>query len=222
MYKIHAVCGTLLLNLLIGSSFAWGEIDPRKEKASLSTVQGAAGTASGMLSGKSDPVEPSDKNIHVKVRNDGEQVRLDATFIVPVSPQQAWLVFTDFDNIPNFVSGVVASKVNDRYGNRLRVSQKGVTRYGFIGFSFETVREVNLLPFQRIHERMLSGSMRKMEETTQFLPEGNYTRVIYHADIIPGMWIPPVVGNVFIKHEAREQFQQIMNEIIRRKQAGSL
>lgn len=221
MCKIHVVCGTLLLNLFIGNSSALAEVDTRKEKASLGTIQDVAMGATSMPPGKPDPVESPDKNIHVKVRNDGEQVKVDATFVVPVSPQQAWLVFTDFDNIPDFVSGVVASKVNDRYGNRLRVSQKGVTRYGFIGFSFETVREVNLLPFQRIHERMLSGSMRKMEETTQFLPEGNYTRVIYHADIVPGMWIPPVVGNVFIKHEAHEQFQQIMNEIIRRKQAGS-
>jgi hypothetical protein len=69
---------------------------------------------------------------------------------------------------------------------------------------------------------MLSGSMRKMEETTQFLPEGNHTRIIYHADIVPGMWVPPMVGNMFIKHEAHEQFQQIVDEIIRRKKAGRL
>jgi hypothetical protein len=36
------------------------------------------------------------------------------------------------------------------------------------------------------------------------------------------MWVPPVVGNVFIKHEAQEQFQQIVNEIVRRKNAGRL
>jgi carbon monoxide dehydrogenase subunit G len=215
IYKIHIVHGALLLSLFTGDSFAGGETYPRKEKAVLNGD-------SGSLSGAAESFEAPDKNIYVKVRNDGEQVRLDATFIVPVSPQQAWLVFTDFDNIPNFMSGVVASKVNDRLGNRLRVSQKGVTRYGFIDFSFETIREVNLFPFQRIHERMLSGSMRKMEETTQFLPEGNYTRIIYHADIIPGMWVPPVVGNVFIKHEAQEQFQQIVNEIVRRKNAGRL
>jgi carbon monoxide dehydrogenase subunit G len=215
MYKIHIVYGTLVLSLVTGGSFAGGETYSRKEKAVPSGIYGLAPTAS-------DPVETPDKNIYIKVRNDGEQVSLEATFIVPVSPQQAWLVFTDFDNIPNFMSGVVASKVNDRYGNRLRVSQKGVTRYGFVDFSFESIREVNLFPFQRIHERMLSGSMRKMEETTQFLPEGNHTRIIYHADIVPGMWVPPMLGNMFIKHEAQEQFQQIVDEIVRRKKAGRL
>jgi carbon monoxide dehydrogenase subunit G len=223
MVKIHVVYGALLLTLLAGDSLAAGENHSRKEKAALGTIHGAApGAIPNVPVGTLDPVESLDRNIHVRVRNDGEQVSLDATFVVPVPPQQAWLVFTDFENIPSFMPGVVVSKVNDRYGNRLRVSQKGVTRYGFVDFSFETVREVNLFPFQKIHERMLSGSMRKMEETTQFLPEGNYTRIVYHADIIPGTWVPPVVGNVFIKQEAREQFQQIVNEIIRRKTAGSL
>ena len=217
MHKIHIACATLLLSLFVDPSFAEGEADARMEKA---TVRSAA---LSMVPGASEhAVERWDKNIQIKVRHDGERVSLDATFIVPVPPQQAWLVFTDFDNIPNFMSGVAVSKVDDRYGNKLRVSQKGVTRYGFLNFSFETLREVSLFPFQRIHERMLSGSMRKMEETTQFLPEGNHTRIIYHADIVPGMWVPPMVGNMFIKHEAHEQFQQIVDEIIRRKKAGRL
>ena len=216
MHKIHIACATLLLSLFVDPSFAEGEADARMEKA---TVRSAA---LSMVPGASEhAVEHWDKNIQIKVRHDGERVSLDATFIVPVPPQQAWLVFTDFDNIPNFMSGVAVSKVDDRYGNKLRVSQKGVTRYGFLNFSFETIREVSLFPFQRIHERMLSGSMRKLEETTQLLPEGNYTRIVYHADIIPGTWIPPVAGNVFIKHEAREQFQQIIDEIVRRKRANS-
>lgn len=228
MHNIQIICGALLLSPFIGNSFAGGETPSRRENAAAlsQALSPAASATSTTLSSDAGPsrqaVEHSDKSIQIKVGNDGQQVSVDATFIVPVPPQQAWLVLTDFDNIPNFISGIVASKVNDRYGNRLRVSQKGVTRYGFLNFSFESVREVNLFPFRRIHERMLSGSMRKMEETTQLLPEGNYTRIVYHADIIPGRWIPPVVGNVFITHEAREQFQQIVDEIIRRKKAGSL
>ena len=65
---------------------------------------------------------------------------------------------------------------------------------------------------------MISGSMRKMEETTQLLPEGDQTRINYRVVFIPGSWIPPVAGEVFIKQEAREQLQEVVNEIIRRKQ----
>jgi hypothetical protein len=31
-----------------------------------------------------------------------------------------------------------------------------------------------------------------------------------------------MLGNMFIKHEAQEQFQQIVDEIVRRKKAGRL
>ena len=66
---------------------------------------------------------------------------------------------------------------------------------------------------------MISGNMRKMEGTTQLVDEWAQTRIIYHTDSIPGVWIPPVIGKTFIEHEIREQFQEMRNEIIRRKQA---
>ena len=156
-------------------------------------------------------------DIAVKVKHDSEQVTVDVEFIVPVVPQQAWAVLTDFENLASFNAGVLASKVTSRTGNSLHVWQKGISKYGILSFSFESIREINLTPFRRIQERMISGSMRKMEETTELLSEGNHTRIAYHAVFIPGMRVPPLLGNVFIKHEAREQFQQLANEIIRRQ-----
>lgn len=160
--------------------------------------------------------ERRDKEIEVKVQNDGERILVYATFVVPVGPQQAWAVLTDFDNIPNFISGVQSSKVTNGTGNNLQVAQRGVTKFGFFTFSFDSVREVNLSPFNKIQERMISGNMQKMEETTALIPEGNQTRITYHADIVPGLWILRFAGQFFIENEAREQFQQIRNEMIRR------
>ncbi|WP_256327667.1 SRPBCC family protein [Nitrosospira sp. Nl5] len=162
-------------------------------------------------------VEHYNTDIQVKVKNDGEQITVDATFTVPVLPQQAWAVLTDFDNIPNFISSIQSSKVIDRSGNSVHVAQNGIEKYGFLTISLESVRKVNLSPFKKIQEYMISGSMRKMEETTQLLPEGNHTRIIYHADIVPGAWIIRLAGSAFIESEARKQFQEIVNEIIRRK-----
>lgn len=156
-------------------------------------------------------------DISVKIENDGEQIIVDASFIVPVTPRQAWMVLTDFDNVPMFNSGVLSSKVTGGAGNNLLVAQTGITKHGLFNLSFESVREIHLFPFRKIQERMISGSMRRMEETTQLLPEGNQTRITYHAVFIPGSWVPPMVGNVFIKREVREQFQEIVSEIIRRE-----
>ncbi|KIO48981.1 hypothetical protein SQ11_08760 [Nitrosospira sp. NpAV] len=158
-----------------------------------------------------------DTDIRVKVENDGEQIIINATFTVPVEPQLAWAVLTDFDNIPNFISSVQSSKVVGRSGNDVHVAQYAVEKYAFLTISLESVRKINLTPFRKIHERMISGSMRKMEETTQLLPEGNHTRIVYRAEIIPDVWILRFIGPHFIENEAQKQFQEISNEIMRRK-----
>lgn len=158
------------------------------------------------------------KDIAVHVQNDGEQIVVDADFLAPVAPQQAWAVLTDFENISGFNPDILSSKVTDRTGNNLRVLQKSVTKYGFLSFAFESVREINLVPFKKIQERMVSGHMRKMEETTQLTLEGKGTRVTYHGIFIPNVRIPFIGGHVLIKREARAQFEKVLNEMLRRNQ----
>lgn len=206
MNKFQLTFAAILLNLFLGDS-AWAqeEKQPKREKVHV-------------LNPAEQILEPHDKDITVEVQNDGDHIIIDVSFAVPVAPQQAWAVLTDFENIPQFNPGILSSRVTRRTGNHCHVSQKSITKYGFIVFSLESVREIKLVPFERIHERMISGNMRKLEETTQLLPERNQTRIIYHAVLIPGIWVPPTVGNMFIKQEAREQFQTLINEIVRRKQ----
>ncbi len=204
MKKFYVTSVALLLGLLLSSSAsAEAERRPRIEKASTASLVEQAS-------------ERRDKEIEVKVQNDGERILVYVTFVVPVRPQQAWSVLTDFENIPNFISGVQTSKVTGGVGNNLQVSQRAVTQFGLFTFSFDSIREVNLSPFNKIQERMLSGNMQKMEETTILLPEGDQTRIVYQADIVPGLWILRFAGQFFIENEAREQFQQIKNEMIRR------
>ena len=206
MKRFEITCAAVLVCLFMGNS-----VLAQEEKQPHSVTAPAFGSSrSGDLSNL--------KKISIRVQNDGEQITIDASFIVPVAPQQAWAVLTDFDNIPNFNPGVLSSKVTGRTGNRVQVSQKAATKYGFLTFSYDSTREIDLVPFSKIQERMITGRMRKLEETTQLFPEGEHTRITYNAVLIPGSWIPPMVGNAFIKHEARQQFTELVNEMIRRNQ----
>ena len=204
--RFEITCAAVLVCLFTGNSVL-AEEEQQARSVTASTI---SSSRSGDLSNL--------KKISIWVRNDGEQISIDASFMVPVAPEQAWAVLTDFDNIPNFNRGVLSSKVTARTGNRVHVSQKAATKYGFLTFSYDSTREIDLVPFSKIQERMITGSMRKLEETTQLFPEGEHTRITYNAVFIPGNWIPPMVGNAFIKHEAREQFTELVNEMIRRNQ----
>lgn len=160
----------------------------------------------------------SDKDIEVAVQINGETVVVDASFVVPATRQQVWAVLTDFGNMASFVSNLKESKIIGASGDTLNIFQRGTAQYGPITFPFESTRELRLTPFGVIRSRLISGNMRKMEGLTKLAEEGEQTRVTYHAESIPGVWIPPVLGKVFIAHETREQFREMRDEIIKRKQ----
>jgi carbon monoxide dehydrogenase subunit G len=162
-------------------------------------------------------IQSYNNDIEITIQNDGEQIVVDATFTVPVKPQLVWETLTDFDSIQNFISSVQSSKIINRKENILYVSQDSIIKISFFTFSFESTRQINLFPFWKIRERMIKGNMRKMEETTQLLLEGDQTRITYHANIVPDMWMQKFIGQVFIEYEAREQFQEIIEEILRRE-----
>ena len=160
-----------------------------------------------------------DDGIEVKVQVAGENVTVDLSLAIPATRQQVWAVLTDFDHMADFISNVKESKVISVAADITKVFQRGSAKFGPLGFPFESTREMRLEPFDKIQSHMVSGNMRKMEGTTHLVDEGVQTRIIYHTDSIPGVWIPPLIGKTFIEHEIREQFREIRNEVIKRKQA---
>lgn len=163
--------------------------------------------------------QQQDDDIKIKVQIAGENVIVDLSLVAPATREEVWAVLTDFEHMADFVSNLKESKVVSASGDMLIIFQSGSATYGPIRFPFESTREIRLARLGKIQSHMISGNMRKMEGTTQLSDEGEKTRIVYHTDTIPGVWIPPIVGKIFIEHETREQFQEMRNEIIRRKQA---
>ena len=194
----------ILIGLLL-TGFASAEVEKRSR-----IDRGSSSTQTDQANDRQD------NEIEIKVHNNGERVLIYVSFLVPVMPQQAWAVLTDFNNLSDFTTSIQSSKVSNKMGNTMHVSQRGVTQFGLLTYSIDTVGEVNLTPFSKIHERMISGNMQKMDETTVLIQEGDSTRITYYADIVPGLWILRFVGQFFIENEARKRFIQTRNEIIRR------
>ena len=204
MKKMNIRAVLLLIGLLL-TGFASAEVEKRSR------------IDRGSTSAQTDQAnDRQDNEIEIKVHNTGERVLIYVSFLVPVMPQQAWAVLTDFNNLSDFTTSIQSSKVSNKMGNTMHVSQRGVTQFGLLTYSIDTVGEVNLTPFSKIHERMISGNMQKMDETTVLIQEGDSTRITYYADIVPGLWILRFVGQFFIENEARKRFIQTRNEIIRR------
>lgn len=204
MKKMNIRPVLLLIGLLL-TGFASAEVEKRSM-----TDRGSSSVQTNQANDRQD------HEIEIKVHNNGERVLIYVSFLVPVMPQQAWAVLTDFNNLSDFTTSIQSSRVSNKMGNTMHVSQRGVTQFGLLTYSIDTVGEVNLTPFSKIHERMISGNMQKMDETTVLIQEGDSTRITYYADIVPGLWILRFVGQFFIENEARKRFIQTRNEIIRR------
>lgn len=158
-----------------------------------------------------------DKSIAIEVNERGELVVIDATIIVSATPYEAWEVLTDYDHMVEFLHDLQFSKIISGANNRIQVAQKGHARFGPLSYSFDTVREVELKPYKEIRSRVISGSIKQGNGTVQLIPDGSGTRLVYHNETVPNYWFPPVIGPAIVRKEIRLQFEDMKNEILRRR-----
>ena len=159
----------------------------------------------------------ADPAIDVGVRMQGDEVFVDVSFLVRVTPQEAWAVMTDYDHATDFISKLEKSVILSRTDAMLVVSQKGTMGWGPFSVPLETVTEVRLTPYEKMQGRMVSGNMKKNESTTRLIADASGTRVVYHLQSIPEVWMPPLIGRALVEFETRARFRQLVEEILRRK-----
>jgi ribosome-associated toxin RatA of RatAB toxin-antitoxin module len=147
-------------------------------------------------------------------------VVIDVSFLVSASPRETWDVLLDYDHMPAFLPNLQSSKILARSPTRLEVMQKGGVTHGPFTITFDVVREVKIKPYTEIVSRIVSGNLKKVDSTTKLVPEGESTRVTFHSESIPNIWVPPGIGPALIADETRDQFAAMRNEVIRRKTAG--
>lgn len=164
--------------------------------------------------------EEEQEEILVTVERKGEVVTVDASFTVPVKAQLAWEVLTDYENMAEFLPQLDSSKVLNRNGNRLRVSQNGRIFVGPIPLSFDYLRDVELTPYSRMRSVVIGGSLKSGEVITQLMPTGETTRIIYHSKAVPNIWIPLGISEAFIRNSVQEQLVNMRKEMERREGRG--
>lgn len=169
--------------------------------------------------GKTNSQGASDIVVHVQ--KNGETIIVDVEMVVQASTLAVWDVLTDYDHMAQFVANVHSSRIADRRGNNLVVAQQSSTSFGLLKFSFDNVREVELVPHSEIRSKLISGDMKASAFTTRIVTDSSgVTRVINHGEFVPTMWVPPLVGTAFIESETRRQFVELRREMMRRAGAA--
>jgi len=169
-----------------------------------------------LMSATAPAALPAD-GIEVRAQINGEEVIVEASLFVSATPQESWAVLTDYEAAPRIHSNIQSSTVLSRTADTVVVSQKGTKGFGPFTVSVETVKEFHLTPFEKISSRLLGGSMKRYAATTRLSPQGAGTLMVFRAESVPDVWIPPVVGQALIESETRTGLEQLRDEIIRRK-----
>ncbi len=159
---------------------------------------------------------PAVADSDVRVERAHGSFTVDMAVHVPVDAARAWAVLTDFEHMADFVPNLTSSVVTERSDTLVKVTQKGVAKYGIFSTQFESVREIQLVPPHEIRAHGVGGNIQRMESRMQLEPEGSGTRLTYHAEVLPGFWFPPVIGPSLVQHETAEQFSAMVREMQRR------
>ena len=157
-----------------------------------------------------------DQDIEVHVKKEGPEVVVDVDLPVNASVAVAWEVLTDYDHMSEFLSNVQSSSVQSRDGRMLQVYQKGKAARGLLTISFENLRAVELVPYQEIRSRLISGDMKASAFTTRVVDDGTVVRIINSGRYTPKIWVPPLIGPALIADETRKHFGELRTEILRR------
>jgi|APIni6443716594_1056825.scaffolds.fasta_scaffold171424_2 carbon monoxide dehydrogenase subunit G len=175
----------------------------------------AAGCAAALLAApaRAQPAQPA---VRIAVTRDGANYYIDASLRTAAPPQVAWDVLTDFDRMATFAPNVETSRATARSGNRVKLEQRGVARFGPLAFPFESQREIELVPIEIIRSRQTAGSLRHLVSLTTLNAAGTGTRIDYHVEVDPGALYPSFVMLPFLKREVAAQFAAIDREMRRR------
>lgn len=161
--------------------------------------------------------EVADDSIAVSVTREADHLVLSAEFRVPVDVRTAWSVLTDFAHMPEFLPGLKESQVLAHNGQRLTVQQKGESTVGPFAVEYESLRTIELKPYQSIRSRTLKGSLGTVEGVTRLSSEGQgLTLVAYTAQAQPDSSLAALVPARYLKDELKAQFQAMRAEMLRR------
>ncbi len=159
---------------------------------------------------------PDVQDIAVVVRKDGPVISVEVDCPVSAPLRVVWEVLTDYDHMAQFISNLELSEVRSRAKDTLRVYQKGKASRGPLRFSFENVREIDVVPFRELRSRLISGNLKASEFTTQIVEAGAVIHIVNRGHYTPEIWVPPIIGPALIEAETRKQFGEIRAEILRR------
>lgn len=156
----------------------------------------------------------------VRIERDADTIRIDARLRVDVHHHIAWQVLTDYDNLARFVPGLVTSRIVSEPGAPLLLKQTGQSGFLWLTLPIEVVVRIVEIPLEAIRFSAVSGTLKSKSGEWRIEAQDDTTLLIYRASLVPGFWIPPVIGTAMMGQDVRSKLVGVANEMTRRAAAA--
>jgi hypothetical protein len=152
----------------------------------------------------------------ISIERDGDTIRILAKLQVDAHHHIAWQVLTDYNNLARFVPGMQISRIVSRPGEPILLKQIGQSGFLMLTFPVEVVTQITEIQLEAIRFFAVSGNLKSQSGEWRIKQEGDRTLVIYQSSIVPGFWVPPLIGPAIISQDVGGKMIGIAEEMQRR------
>ena len=161
------------------------------------------------------------QDVSIETRRRGEALEIEGRVLLVAPIAVAWAVLTDYERLPSFIPGMLASRVVSRDGDTLVLEQAG--EFGALLFSMPVEARLAVVEtrYRSIASRGLSGSFRSMQGRYDLREVGGAIEFRYSGTIVPDTWLPAFLGDGLVAAHVELQFRALVSEIARRASGGA-
>ncbi len=163
--------------------------------------------------------ERPDDGIDVSVqrlRRDGHALyEIRVSGLARATPQASWQVLTGYGRLQEFVPGLLSSTLLSRSGSQVILEQEGVAGFLLLQQTIHLVVRVIEQPFSTLDISLISGDMQHYASHWELLPaaQGSATRISYVGSMVPGFFVPPLLGSAILRADVRQMMAAVVAEI---------
>ncbi|WP_369679828.1 SRPBCC family protein [Janthinobacterium sp. PC23-8] len=140
---------------------------------------------------------------------------VNANAVVQAAPAAVWKTLTGYERMSEFVPDLSSCRVLSRNGNEVVIEQQGMARFLFMNHPIHLVVRAMETPMTAIDIDLISGDMRHYESRWALspMPETGGTRIVFSSRLMPGFYVPGMLGTTMIRGDIERMMGAVMARI---------
>ncbi|MEK6591775.1 MAG: SRPBCC family protein [Pseudomonadota bacterium] len=155
----------------------------------------------------------------IRVERKQDFIHIEASLHIAAHHHVAWQVLTDYNNLASFVPGLQTSRIVSAAGEPMLLRQTGQSGFLWFSMPLEVVVRIREMPLVAILFDTVGGNLKSKSGEWRLEQLDDATLLTYRVHVVPGFWIPPLIGAAVIGQDVRNMLTSVAQEIQRRAAA---